>query len=119
MVAKDPHGEAVLPEPGKRNILITSALPYVNNVPHLGNIIGSVLSGDVFARYYRARGLKTLYVGGKSLALVLPSIICLSVDTRNGRIWHNNRSQSTGREMHTAGALRQVPYGPRRDIQVV
>ena len=34
-----------LPIPGKRNILITSALPYVNNVPHLGNIIGcNVLS---------------------------------------------------------------------------
>lgn len=33
----------VLPQPGKENILITSALPYVNNVPHLGNIIGSVL----------------------------------------------------------------------------
>lgn len=32
-----------LPVPGKENILITSALPYVNNVPHLGNIIGSVL----------------------------------------------------------------------------
>lgn len=29
-----------LPMEGKRNILITSALPYVNNVPHLGNIIG-------------------------------------------------------------------------------
>jgi methionyl-tRNA synthetase len=29
-----------LPIPGRRNILITSALPYVNNVPHLGNIIG-------------------------------------------------------------------------------
>ena len=29
-----------LPIPGHRNILITSALPYVNNVPHLGNIIG-------------------------------------------------------------------------------
>jgi len=41
----------ILPEPGKKNILITSALPYVNNVPHLGNIIGSVLSADVFARY--------------------------------------------------------------------
>uniref|UniRef100_A0A8L8KBT2 Methionyl-tRNA synthetase n=1 Tax=Heligmosomoides polygyrus TaxID=6339 RepID=A0A8L8KBT2_HELPZ len=26
-------------------------LPYVNNVPHLGNIIGCVLSADVFARY--------------------------------------------------------------------
>lgn len=41
----------ILPEEGKRNILITSALPYVNNVPHLGNIIGSVLSADVFSRY--------------------------------------------------------------------
>ncbi|KAG8197855.1 hypothetical protein JTE90_024256 [Oedothorax gibbosus] len=40
----------VLPKKGERNILITSALPYVNNIPHLGNIIGSVLSADVFAR---------------------------------------------------------------------
>nr|POE86487.1 methionine--trna ligase, cytoplasmic [Quercus suber] len=43
----------VLPEPGQRNVLVTSALPYINNVPHLGNIIGSVLSADVFARYCR------------------------------------------------------------------
>jgi hypothetical protein len=41
---------ATLPKAGERNILITSALPYVNNVPHLGNIIGCVLSADVFAR---------------------------------------------------------------------
>ena len=34
----------------ERNILITSALPYVNNVPHLGNIEGCALSADVFAR---------------------------------------------------------------------
>ncbi|KAK7421284.1 hypothetical protein QQZ08_010000 [Neonectria magnoliae] len=54
----------VLPEEGKRNILITSALPYVNNVPHLGNIIGSVLSADVFARFCKARGHNTLYVCG-------------------------------------------------------
>jgi hypothetical protein len=39
-----------LPKEGVRNILITSALPYVNNVPHLGNIIGCVLSADVFSR---------------------------------------------------------------------
>jgi methionyl-tRNA synthetase len=45
-------------------VLITSALPYVNNVPHLGNIIGCVLSADVFARYCRASGRKTLYVCG-------------------------------------------------------
>ena len=41
-----------LPKEGEKNILITSALPYVNNVPHLGNIIGCVLSADVFARYW-------------------------------------------------------------------
>ncbi len=43
--------------------LITSALPYVNNVPHLGNLI-QVLSADVFARYCRLRGYDTLYVCG-------------------------------------------------------
>uniref|UniRef100_A0A5B7AHJ9 methionine--tRNA ligase n=1 Tax=Davidia involucrata TaxID=16924 RepID=A0A5B7AHJ9_DAVIN len=53
-----------LPIPGKRNILITSALPYVNNVPHLGNIIGCVLSADVFARYCRLRGYNAIYVCG-------------------------------------------------------
>jgi len=45
-------------------ILITSALPYVNNVPHLGNIIGCVLSADVFARYCRSRGYDCLYICG-------------------------------------------------------
>ena len=47
-----------------KKILITSALPYVNNVPHLGNIIGCVLSADVFARYCRSRGYETLYICG-------------------------------------------------------
>jgi methionyl-tRNA synthetase len=45
-------------------ILITSALPYVNNVPHLGNIIGCVLSADVYARYSRSMGKDTLYICG-------------------------------------------------------
>ncbi len=44
--------------------LITSALPYVNNVPHLGNIIGCVLSADVYARFCRLRGYETLFVCG-------------------------------------------------------
>ncbi len=53
-----------IPEAGKRNILITSALPYVNNVPHLGNIIGCVLSADVYARFCRSRGYNCIYVCG-------------------------------------------------------
>ncbi|XP_023138691.1 methionine--tRNA ligase, cytoplasmic isoform X1 [Amphiprion ocellaris] len=54
----------ILPQEGKRNILVTSALPYVNNVPHLGNIIGCVLSADVFSRYGRLRGWNLLFVCG-------------------------------------------------------
>ena len=47
-----------------KKILITSALPYVNNVPHLGNIIGAVLSADVFYRYCRLKGYDTIYICG-------------------------------------------------------
>ncbi|KAF8322747.1 methionyl-tRNA synthetase [Clavulina sp. PMI_390] len=50
----------LVPADGERNVLITSALPYCNNVPHLGNIIGSTLSADVFA----SRNFRTLYVCG-------------------------------------------------------
>lgn len=43
--------------------LITSALPYVNNEPHLGNLL-QVLSADVYARYSRLAGYETFYVCG-------------------------------------------------------
>ncbi|CAG8118211.1 unnamed protein product [Penicillium olsonii] len=56
--------DPILPKEGERNILITSALPYVNNVPHLGNVVGSVLSADVFSRYHKACGRPTLYICG-------------------------------------------------------
>ncbi|KAN0120874.1 tRNA synthetases class I (M) domain containing protein [Russula decolorans] len=57
-------GQLVLPKDGEQNILITSALPYCNNVPHLGNIIGSTLSADVYSRYSRTRNRRTLYICG-------------------------------------------------------
>lgn len=43
--------------------LITCALPYVNNVPHLGNLT-QVLSADVFARFCRSKGYETMYICG-------------------------------------------------------
>ncbi len=43
-------------------ILITSALPYINGVKHLGNLVGSMLPADVYARFQRARGRETLYI---------------------------------------------------------
>lgn len=59
-----PRHHPVLPKKDRRNILITSALPYVNNVPHLGNIIGCVLSADVFSRFCRLRNYNVLYICG-------------------------------------------------------
>lgn len=42
--------------------LITSALPYINGVKHLGNLIGSMLPSDLHARYLRARGEEVLFI---------------------------------------------------------
>jgi len=44
--------------------LITAALPYINNIPHLGHIAGSHLPADIFARYSRSKGYDTLFIGG-------------------------------------------------------
>src|SRR5436190_6743881 len=43
-------------------ILITSALPYINGVKHLGNLAGSMLPADVYARFKRAQGHEVLYI---------------------------------------------------------
>ncbi|MEM6478117.1 MAG: class I tRNA ligase family protein, partial [Pseudomonadota bacterium] len=43
-------------------ILITSAIPYINGIKHLGNLVGSQLPADLFARYKRARGDDVLFL---------------------------------------------------------
>ena len=48
----------------KRNSLITAALPYVNNELHLGNLIGAILSADVFARFCKLMDYNVLYICG-------------------------------------------------------
>ncbi len=47
-----------------KKYLITSALPYINGIKHLGNLIGSLLPADVYARYLRQRGEQVLYICG-------------------------------------------------------
>jgi len=42
--------------------LITSAIPYINGIKHLGNLVGSQLPADLFARYCRARGHEVLFL---------------------------------------------------------
>lgn len=43
-------------------ILITSALPYINGIKHLGNLIGSQLPADLYARYNRGRGNEVMFL---------------------------------------------------------
>ena len=43
-------------------ILITSAIPYINGIKHLGNLVGSQLPADLYARYNRARGHEVMFI---------------------------------------------------------
>ena len=43
-------------------ILITSAIPYINGIKHLGNLVGSQLPADLYARYCRARGHEVMFL---------------------------------------------------------
>src|ERR1700674_1641337 len=52
------------PSQRRRRVLVCCALPYTNAVPHVGNIVGSHLPADIFARYCRLKGYETLLVGG-------------------------------------------------------
>jgi methionyl-tRNA synthetase len=45
-------------------VLITSALPYINGVKHLGNLVGSLLPADVHARFRRQIGDDVLFICG-------------------------------------------------------
>ncbi|MHA1412954.1 MAG: methionine--tRNA ligase [Promethearchaeota archaeon] len=51
----------------KEKWIVTSAWPYINAIPHLGNLIGSVLSADVFARFLRLRGDEVVFVSGSDM----------------------------------------------------
>ena len=42
--------------------LITSAIPYINGIKHLGNLVGSQLPADLSARYLRARGHEVMFI---------------------------------------------------------
>ena len=78
------------------SILVTSALPYINGVKHLGNLVGSMLPADVFARFQRARGRETLY------------------HLRHRRAWRAGRAGGAGRGPGRRDLLRRVARDPER-----
>jgi methionyl-tRNA synthetase len=48
--------------PIRKRHLITSAIPYINGIKHLGNLVGSQLPADLYARYLRARGHEVMFI---------------------------------------------------------
>ncbi len=56
-VPTDPEGTLTM-----ARTLITSAIPYINGIKHLGNLVGSQLPADLYARYLRARGQEVLFL---------------------------------------------------------
>ncbi len=56
-----------MPNEDKRKWVVTSAWPYVNATPHLGTMVGSVLSADVFARFLRLLGDEVVFVSGSDV----------------------------------------------------
>ncbi len=44
--------------------LVTSALPYVNNRPHLGHLVGCILPGDIYTRFLKLKGERAIYICG-------------------------------------------------------
>lgn len=60
--------EVILKEKNRANnnfkrIIVTSALPYVNNIPHIGNMV-CVISADCYARYLKSKGENVVSVLG-------------------------------------------------------
>ena len=43
-------------------VLITSAIPYINGIKHLGNLVGSQLPADLYARYMRLRKHEVMFI---------------------------------------------------------
>lgn len=50
--------------PNVKRVLVCSAWPYGSGIPHLGNLVGCLLSGDAFTRFYRLAGYEVLHVSG-------------------------------------------------------
>ncbi len=51
-------------KPQPENVLVCIAWPYANSDIHQGNVTGSHLPGDIYARYHRLRGNRVVMVSG-------------------------------------------------------
>jgi methionyl-tRNA synthetase len=69
--------------------LITSALPYINGIKHLGNLVGSMLPADVYARYLRQAQHEVLFICGTDDHGAPAEIAAIEHDTEVGIFCRN------------------------------
>jgi len=50
-----------------KKVLVTSALPYMHGLPHLGNLVGSILPAEVYSRYRKLRGNECIFICGSDV----------------------------------------------------
>lgn len=48
----------------RKKVLVTAALPYSNNRPHVGHVAGCYLAADTYVRYLRSRGIPVRFICG-------------------------------------------------------
>jgi hypothetical protein len=122
----------ILPVEGERNVLITSALPYVNNVPHLGNIVGSKCNHfcdclnhiPYFCLSYTYPLIVNLTPCRRSLRRCLRPLLARSrlqhaLRLRYRRVRHSNRDQSPRGKGHSTTIMRQILRAALRGLQMV
>lgn len=87
--------KASRPSKARKKVLVTAALPYINNIPHLGHIVGSHLPADIFARFCRAKGFDTLFVGGSdengTPVEIAASELRISVQEFSDVVWQEHK----------------------------
>ena len=90
------------------NILVCVAWPYANADIHVGNIVGSHLPADIFARYQRLRGNRVLMVSPDLTSLVEKLIPAIT--TRMGTLLsaEGRRSAMASAEKKTNEAAAQT-----------
>lgn len=61
--------------------IVTSALPYIHGVPHLGNIVGSILPADIYHRFLDVKGTDNIYICGSDEHGTPLELAALEADT--------------------------------------
>ncbi len=59
-----PVEQKQLTDIAEERTVVTSALPYIHGVPHLGNIVGSLLPADMYHRFLDLRGHENIFICG-------------------------------------------------------